>query len=563
MREMWGWTSFERLGHDLRFALRIMGKSPGFTLVAVLSLALGIGGNTAIFSLMNAVMLRSLPVAEPDRLLLFGKGQWGGITDSFPDASWQLFSYPFYREVQRKNGVFTGVAAMMSLPNETRAVAGGNTESEPVHARLVSGTYFDVLGVKPALGRTFTDADDQAPGSHPVAVIGYLWWRRRFGGDPSVLGKTLAAGTTIYTIIGVAPPEFFGTTAGESPDLWIPLAMNGQLPPGWGGGKALTEPLFQSLYILARLKPGAGAAQAGAQVNLIFKQSLRAIAGQNPSQKDLNAIRRASIELTPGGRGLSRIRRRFSSPLRLLMAAVGLVLLIACANIANMLLARAAGRQREIAVRLSLGASRLQLIRQMLTESLLLAAMGGIAGLAFAAWAGGLLVRMVSTGGEPIPLRVAPDARVLAFTTLLSVATGILFGLAPALGATRAGLGGSLKEARAVGLTRSRNLLAKALIVSQVALSTVLLAGAGLFIRSLLNLRNVDTGFRQENVLALSMDTASVGYHEDDPRLTARGPDARRSCGQLFHVHVPNRRVDRGRLPQGSHRSGGEPARDS
>ena len=520
MREMWGWTSLERLGQDLRYAVRMMRQSPGFTLVAVLSLALGIGGNTAIFSLMNAVMLRSLPVQQPDRLLLFGKGRWSGITDGLPDRSWQLFSYPFYRDVQRQSEVFAGVAAMMSLPNDARAVVGGSREQESVHARLVSGTYFDVLGVKPAAGRTFTDAEDQAPGAHPVAVVSYSWWQRRFARDPSLLGKTLSIGATDYTIVGVAPPEFFGTSVGESPDLWVPLAMNAQLPPAWGGDKAMRDPLFQSLYILARLKPGVTAAQASAQVNLLFKQNLRAIVGSHPSEKNLNKIRRAAIELTPGGRGLSQIRAQFSESLWLLMAAVGLVLLIACANIANLLLARAASRQREIAIRLSVGADRLRLIRQMLTESVLLALLGGVAGVAFATWAGGLLVRMVSTGAETLPLNVAPDARVLLFTTLLSVATGILFGLAPALRATRVDLSSALKDARSSGLARSRNMLAKALIVSQVSLSAMLLIGAGLFVRSLVNLRNVDTGFNKENVLVVGLDTASVGYKEDDPRLT-------------------------------------------
>jgi predicted permease len=521
MREMWGWNSLERLHQDLRYAVRMMAKSPGFTLIAVLSLALGIGGNTAIFSLMNAVMLRSLPVAEPDRLLLFGKGRWTGITDGMPDRSWQLFSYPFYRDVQHKSEVFSGVAAMMSLPNDMRALVSGNPESEPLHARLVSGTYFEVLGVKPAIGRTFSDAEDQVPGGNPVAVMSHSWWQRRFAQDPSVLGKTLTVGSTIFKIIGVAAPEFFGTTVGESPDVWIPMAMNAQLPPGWGGDKALTEPLFQCLDILARLKPAVTAAQASAQVNLLFKQNLRVVAGSNPSQKTLADIRRASIELTPGGRGLSQIRQQFSMALRFLMAAVGLVLLIACANIANLLLARAAGRQREIAVRLSLGAGRLRLIRQMLTESMLLSLLGGIAGVVFAAWAGRLLVNMVSSGAEPIPLRVAPDARVLLFTTLLSVATGILFGLAPALRATRVDLSAPLKEGRAGALSRSRNRLAQALIVSQVATSAVLLIGAGLFVRSLVNLRNVDTGFNKENVLLVETDKTALGYKDDDPRLTS------------------------------------------
>jgi predicted permease len=516
---MLGWNWLDRFAQDLRYAARMLRKSPGFTAVAVLSLALGIGANTAIFSLMNAVMLRALPVQEPDRLVLFGKGTWGGITDDLPNRSWQLFSYPFYRDVQHKSQVFSGVTAMMSLPNDVRAVVSGNVESEIVHARLVSGTYFSVLGVKPAAGRFFADDEDGTPGGHPVAVMSYSWWQRRFARDWAVLEKTLTIGSTVYKIIGVAPPEFFGTSVGESPDVWIPLAMNAQLPPGWGGETAIRDPSFQALYILARLKPGVSAPQASAQVNLVFNQSLRERVGPHPSDKDLSAIQRALIELTPGGRGLSRVRNQFAGSLRLLMAAVGLVLLIACANIANLLLARAANRQREIAVRLSIGASRLRLIRQMLTESILLSALGGFAGLTFAGWASGFLVWMVSTGAETLPLRAAPDTRVLAFTTLLSLATGVLFGLAPALRATRIELSSSLKEGRGSISTRSRNVLAKALIVSQVALSAVLLIEAGLFVRSLVNLRSVDTGFNKENVLVVGVDSPSLGYQAGDARL--------------------------------------------
>jgi predicted permease len=518
-REMWGWTSLERLSQDLRYALRMMKGSPGFTLVAVLSLALGIGGNTAIFSLMNAVMLRSLPVQEPDRLVLFGAGQWGGIAGSLPDHSWQLFSYSFYRQVQRENHVFSGLTAMMSLGNDTRAVVEGAKASEPVSTRLVSGTYFSVLGVNAIAGRTFTDAEDQTPGADPVTVMSYSWWQRRFGRDPAVVGKTMTIGSTVYKIIGVAAPEFFGTSVGESPDLWIPLAMNAQLPPAWGGEKARTDPSFQCLYILARLKTGVSVTQASAQVNLLFKQYLHAWVGASPSAKDLNDIQHATIELTPGAQGLSQIRNQFSTSLGLLMVAVGLVLLIACANIANLLLARAASRQREIAVRLSIGANRLRLIRQMLTESILLSMLGGVAGVAFAGWASGFLVWMVSTGAERLPLQVAPDARVLAFTTVLAVATGILFGLAPAFRATRVELSSSLKEGRGSISTRSRNVLAKALIVSQVALSAMLLIAAGLFVRSLVNLRSVNTGFNAQNVLVVGVDTASLGYKDDDPRL--------------------------------------------
>ncbi len=514
-REMWGGTSLERLSQDLRYAGRMMRKSPGFTAVAVLSLALGIGANTAIFSLVNAVMLRALPVHEPRRLVLFGKGRSVGITDSLPNRSWQLFSYPFYRHVQRKNEVFSSVAAMESLPNSVSARVNGASAAERVEVRLVSGTYFSVLGVNPVLGRAFTDADDQTPGGHPVAVASYAWWKRRFGGDPSIAGRTLTIGPVVYTVVGVAPPEFFGTAVGESPDLWIPLAMLAQVPPGWGGDKALQDQLFQSLYIISRLKPGVGVEQAAANVNLIFQQALREYVGPKPSVKQLDSIKHALIELTPAGRGLSQVRIQFSLSLRILMAAVGLVLLIACANIANLLLARAASRQKEIAVRMAIGAGRVRLIRQMLTESVLLATMGGAAGIAFAWWASELLLWMVSTGPETLPLYVAPDGRVLAFTLLVSLATGILFGAAPAFRATRVELSPSLKEGRGSSSAHSQSALAKALIVSQVTLSIVLLIGAGLFVRSLANLRNVDTGFHTEGVFVLDLDTASIGYKED------------------------------------------------
>ncbi len=518
-REMWGWTSLERFWQDMRYALRMMRKSPGFTAVAVLSLALGIGANTAIFSLMNAVMLRFLPVQEPDRLVLFGEGAWVGIWGGLPNASWQVFSYPFYREVQRKNQVFSSVAAIMTLPNDLRGTVSGGTQLEPVRTRLVSGTYFSVLGVNAIAGRVFTDAEDQKPGGHPVAVASYSWWQRRFGRDPSVVGKMLTLGSTAFTIIGVTPPEFFGTSVGESPDLWIPLAMNVQVPPGWGGESARQDPHFQGFYILARLKPGAGMAQANSQVNVLFKQSLHERVGSHPSQRELSDIQHASIELTPAGRGLSQIRQQFSTSLQILMAAVGVVLLIACANIANLLLARAASRRREIAVRLSIGAGRMRLIRQMLTESVLMAVAGGAAGILFALWASSFLVWMVSTGDETLPLHVAPDARVLAFTSLMSLVTGILFGLAPALRATRVDLSSCLKEGRGSASARSSQFLAKTLIVSQVALSAVLLIGAGLFVRSLMNLRNVETGFHKENVLVMNVDPASLGYKDSDPRL--------------------------------------------
>jgi len=511
-QDMWGWNWLEHLMQDLHYGTRTMLRSPGLTIVAVLSLALGIGANTAIFSLMDAVMLRALPVEEPGQLVLFGDGRAAGSTDDFPDSTTRLFSYPFYREIQKKNQVFAGVAAILSIPFGTHGTVEGRGSIEQMNTELVSGTYFSVLGVNPVLGRTLADADDQTPGASPVAVASNSWWKRRFGRDPGIVGRKVTIGSTVYTIVGVTPAEFFGTTVGQSPDLWIPLSMEKQISPGWNG---LDNKFFQSLYIVARLKPAVRMEQAGANVNLLFKQVLHEYAGPAPSQQRLDDIQRARIDLTSVARGLSRLRRQFSDPLEILMTVVGLVLLIACANIANLLLARATARHREIAVRQALGARRSRLIRQLLTESLLLALVGGVLGVAFASWADHLLLAMVSRGPEPLPLDVSIDARLLAFTFGVSLVTALLFGTVPALRATRLTLTNSLKEGRGPVGAAARSLLAKALVVSQVAFSLVLLVGAGLFLRSLVNLNHVDTGFNKENVLRLQLDPGAVGYKED------------------------------------------------
>src|SRR5580765_8145264 len=244
---------------DLRFGLRQLRKSVGFTSIAVITLALGIGANTAIFSLLNAVLLRNLPVQDPQQLMLFGKGTWRGSMDELPNRSWQLFSYPFFREFRQKNVVFSDVAAIDSILFGTHGRVDGGTSVEKIDVELVSGSYFNVLGVKPILGRVLTNADDQTPGGHPIAVASYSWWQRRFGKNPGVTGKTLTIGGTVYTVIGVAPPEFFGATVGQSPDLWIPLAMEKEISPGWNG---LDKNMFQSLYIIARRKPDVSVDQA-------------------------------------------------------------------------------------------------------------------------------------------------------------------------------------------------------------------------------------------------------------------------------------------------------------
>jgi len=496
---------------DLRFGVRMLLKQPGFTLIAVLTLALGIGGNTAIFSLLDVVLLKSLPVEEPNKLVLFGRGEDIGYTDAFPNKNWDLFSYPFYEEVRQRNEVFSEVAALMSIPSSPHGVLntnGAGGEVEKLNLQLVSGTYFSVLGVNASLGRTFTEADDQTAGGQPVAVISYAWWERRWGGDPAAVGKTISIRETSYTIIGVAPKEFFGTTVGQAPDLWVPLAMEAQSPSSLWSQRHNQE--AQSLYLIARLNSGMSVEQASAAVNLLFKQSLQERAGAQPSVERLQAIQRAGIELTPVGRGLSALRQKFSLSLRILMAVVGVVLLIACANVATLLLARAASRQKEFAVRLAIGAGRARLIRQLLTESVLLASLGGIAGVVLAWWGSRLLVLMASAGSEPLPLDVTPNARILGFTLLASLLSAVIFGTAPAVRAARIEPNSGLKGGK--GSAQATGLLGKELVVAQVALSLVLLVGAGLFVRTLINLQNVPTGFDQQNVMLFRLNPATTGY---------------------------------------------------
>ena len=511
-REAWGWQPFEHLAQDVRYGLRsLLHRSPALTLVAVLSLALGIGANTAIFSLLDAILLRNLPVAAPQELVLFGKGMWVGSTDGMPHKSWQLFSYPWYREFAQKSEVFSGVTAINSIEFGTHgSFAGGPRQL--VRADLVSGSFFNVLGVGAMLGRTVGENDDRAPGAGPVAVASYSWWTRQ-GRDPSVIGKTLRIENATYTIVGVAQPGFIGVTVGQSPDFWIPLSMEKEISPGWNG---LDDPDFQSLYLIARLRPGVTAAQAGASTNALFRQIVRGqYLGANPTAKELEDLHHAQIDLMPGARGLSQLRLEMSLPLEILMTVVGLVLLIACANIANLLLARGAARAREIAVRMALGASRSRIVTQLLTESALLAVSGAALGIALAWKAGNLLLRLASGSSDPIPVDATPDLRVLLFTLIITLATALLFGIAPALRATRPSLAPSLRDGRGIASASGRNLPGRSLIVAQIALSLVLLAGAGLFLRSLIKLSSVSPGFDRRNVLTFFLDEYAAGLPQD------------------------------------------------
>jgi predicted permease len=501
------WAWLDLLAQNVRFGLRMLARNPGSSAVAILTLALGIGANTAIFSLLHAVLLRSLPVYRPEELVLFGRGRWIGSMDELPDKSWQLFSYDGFRQFRSKNQVFSDVAAVDSIlfDAHARVALGGSLEKLAVE--LVSGTYFHTLGVNPFAGRVLSAADDVVPGGHPVAVASFGWWQRRLAQGPGAVGATVTIGSTSYSIVGVAQPGFAGISGGQSPDLWVPLAMEKEISPGWNG---LDKPLFQSLYVFARRRPGVTMEQANANINVLFRQMVREYAGSGASPQVLEQIGHASVELTSAARGLSQLRRQFRSPLIVLMAVVAVVLLIACANVANLLLARAAARQREIAVRMSIGAGRPRLIRQLLVESGIL----GLAGAALSvpvAWV--VLQLLLAAGPEAGKVPVTPDAPVLGFALSVTTLTVLLFGTAPAFRATSVELASSL-AARGVAGT-PRNLLSRGLIVGQVALSLALLTGAGLFLRSLANLEGVDAGFDRRHVLVTAVDPASAGYAAD------------------------------------------------
>ncbi len=514
---------------DLRYGLRMLAKNPGFTAVAVLTLALGIGANTAIFSLIDAVLLKMLPVKNAQQLVLLNWASHGwpkGIVSSLSgnsdrDKTGRMtstsFSYPAYEQIQTRNQVFSGVLAMAG--NGSALNVGYNGEAGRGEGELISGTFFHMLGVQPILGRSLAPDDDRI-GASPAAVISYGYWERRFGRDPAVVGRTITLNGVPFTVVGVSPPEFYGVQPGRAVEVWLPLHTQAQVEPreaGSGPQPAATL-LFEArdnwwVLIMGRMKPGMSEQQVRAELDVILHQSMAP--DVTPATKPETI---PHLGAQSGSQGLDSLRRQFSRPLFVLMTVVGLVLLIACANVANLLLARAASRQKEMAVRLAIGASRHRLIRQLMTESVLLAALGGVLGLVLAFWGADLLVALMSSGRNPLTLDVTPDPRVLSFTAAVSVLTGILFGISPALRSTRVDLTPALKESSGTLLAathRKRGLrlgLGKTLVVTQVSLSLLLLVGAGLFVRTLSNLENVHLGFEQRNLLLFGINPTQGGY---------------------------------------------------
>jgi predicted permease len=491
---------------DLRFALRTLRNSPVFSTVAILSLALGIGANTAIFTLLDKVLLRYLPVKHPEQLVMLDQPM---MTQGSVRAS-HSFSYPMYKDFRDQNQVFSGVLARYPLPMSV----GYRDHTERAEGEIVSGNYFEVLGVSALIGRTFTPDDDRTPNERPVAFLTYGYWKRRFGGDRSILNQTLLINGHPLTVVGIGPPGFQGVEVGRATEVMVPIMMKAEMTPTWND---LDERRSWWLNVFARLKPGISAKQAEASVNVLFHQinaeEIKEIHGWPQKARD-NFVNK-HLSLLDGGKGLSGLREGAETPLKVLMTMVGMVLLIACANVANLLIARGAGRQKEIAVRLALGAGRVQIVRQLLVESSLLALLGGAAGLLVASWAGSLLISFLPSESTVRSLTTSVDWRILGFNFGVAVIAGLLFGLVPALRMSRPNLAGTLKDqANNVTGGSSHVIFRKMLVVAQIALSLLLLVGAGLFAHSLYNLKNLDPGFRTENLMTFAMDPSLNGYSQ-------------------------------------------------
>src|ERR1700741_1065397 len=482
---------------DIRYAIRGLAKRPGFTLVAVLTLALGIGANTAIFSAINATLMRTPPVSDPDRLVYVFNGPNGSV-----------FSYPDYVALRDQNNVFDGLIAWGGIS----ASLNSNDQADLVTGAIVSGNFFDVLGVRAQLGRVISTGDDQTPGAHPVVVIGQGLWQKRFAADPNVVGRQLLLNGNLFTVIGVLPAGFDGLQFGITRDLYVPMMMQATMrPPRAGYSGEMNPDLLQVrsnrwLFSVGRLKPGVSAAQAQSSLAVITKQLEEAYPQTNRNRGI--AISALSETDDPDS------RQQLSSVARLLMAVVGVVLLIACANVANLLLARSSSRAKEIAVRLAIGATRWRIVRQLLTEGILLATLGGAAGLLLAWWiTRSLAAAPPPTGALPVNPQFSIDLRVLLFTLGLSMLAGIVFGLAPALRASKPALIPAVKGDAAAFFERTRTCgLRNLLVVTQVALSVVLLIAAGLFLRSLRQAQTIDPGFGSEKIGTLPLTINLLRY---------------------------------------------------
>jgi len=497
-----------KLASDIRFALRNLSKAPIFSAVAVLSLALGIGANTAIFTLIDQLILRTLPVKDPSELVMLDSD--GNHMGNNRGAN--SFSYPMFKDFEARNQVFSGILGRVGTP----VAMSFNGTTERAAGELVSGSYFNVLGLPAALGRTVAPEDDTTALGHPVVVLSYRYWQGRFAGDPSILNKTMVVNGHNFTVIGVTARNFDGIEPGSVTQLFMPITMKAWIMQSAPGFEDLTDRRSSWLQIVGRLKPGMSQPQAKAAMQILFHQIIveeaKAPMIANASEYDRKEFLKATINLLPAATGRSFLRYQMSRPLEVLMAIVALVLLIACGNVANLLLVRAAGRQKEIAIRLALGAGRAQIIRQLLVESVLLSLTGGAIGVALAWGGASALLNFLPQGSTPLGLLATPDARILLFNFAVALVTGLLFGLVPALQATRPDVAPTLKDQAGSVAGTGHARLRKSLVVAQVTLSLLLLIGAGLFIRSLRNLRESGVGITVSNLISFTVDPSLNGY---------------------------------------------------
>jgi len=498
------------LAQDIRYGWRMLAKSPSFTLIAVLTLALGIGANTAIFSLTDQVLLRTLPIAHPEELVLLrspGRGPGHVSTDGDGAAS---FSYPTYKDLREQTTAFNGLIARYSISLNVAA----RSQSATAEGELVSGNYFQVLGVTPAIGRVFSAQDETAPGANSLAVLSYGYWMRQFGGNSGVLNQVLTVNGTPLTVIGVARPGFTGVQIGQTPDIFVPITMKAQMTPSWDG---LNDRKDHWVAILGRLKPGYNRIQTESAIQAAYHSILEAEAPAMKMPSDeLKQYLARQLLLQDAARGRPVLQNDAQMPLMILLGMVGLLLLITCANIASLMVARGVVRQREVAVRLAMGARTTQIVRQLLVESVLLSLASGVAGVVLGAWILQVMVGAISTGAGVSGLDANMDWRVLCFALGLSLFAAMLFGLAPAVGAARVDIHDTLKDQGSRGSgSASTTRLRRILIVAQVTFTTVLLVSAGLFVRSLHNLRQVDLGVKPDHVIQFTVAPGLNGYSSD------------------------------------------------
>lgn len=499
------------LEQDVRYGIRMLAKAPAFTAVAILTLALGIGANASIFSLIDALLVEKLPVSDPTGLVLMGEGRNWGFTSGMPE-SFQLFSYPAYQFFREKDSAFSEMLAVQSTQADLSVRLPGAASANVAHGKVVSGNYFNVLGVKPFAGRMLSDRDDAGNAAQPIVVLSNRYWKLHLGADPSIVAKAIQVNAVSYTVVGIAPPGFFGEIVESDPaDMWFPISMQPKLMQT---RSLLESPDVNWLQIIGRLRPGVTLSQAQVQTTTLLRQYLPTALGNSIPPAYYKMTQRARVDLTSCAAGISHLRTRYSTPLHLLMGMVGLILLLACINIANLLLARAAIRNREMSLRVALGASRLRMVRQLLTESLLLAAAGGVLGLLLARWMSRAVVALAFGSDRYFPADTLLSPRVLGFSAAICIATGVLFGLVPAFRASRANLNDVLRSnLLGSGIARgSRFSLGNILVASQIALSLVLMVTSGLLLRSLSRLQKQDFGFQHEHVLIVSLNPHLAGY---------------------------------------------------